>query len=177
MNLIPTNQIISQATKEGYDFSGEPKVHLVYLTKLGLLPSAVKRKIDGSLTGCYPDWTIDRLLEIQKLRSEGLTFTQIRHILSNSSTLQLFESPTPRLSSSPTPSLLFLFLGVILGFFLAANLYGKPAALPFSPVDKIPQKLLTSSGAEKIYPVGQNYDNFGTVGRTDINNLNNYPEQ
>lgn len=82
--LLPTEKIISLAQNAGVDFGkGSIKERIRYLTKLGILPNA-QRRVDrvqnaanGSLTGHLPEWTIKRLLYIDKLYQNGMSYPQI----------------------------------------------------------------------------------------------------
>lgn len=73
-NLISIDEIIKRAKKRGVDFGkGDPYNRLRYYTKIGWLPH-MERK-DGK--GHYPDWVLDRLLIIERLKSENASNEEI----------------------------------------------------------------------------------------------------
>lgn len=139
-NLIPIDEIIKITKEAGATFGhGDPKTHLAYLTKLRLLPQAVRRKVNNKVTGCYPSFVIDTLLEIERLKDQGLTHSQIKHQLAHNNQVltldnQAAESeintqgwkgflPAYRYSTISSGvsgnSVAFLVIGLLLGFLVA----------------------------------------------------------
>ncbi|MEK7565726.1 MAG: hypothetical protein AAB506_01620 [Patescibacteria group bacterium] len=117
--LISISDLIHQAKLRGVNLgSGNPRTHLTYLSEIGLLPSAIRRKSNSSLEGHYPNDALETLGKIESLKSQGLSYNQIKN--------QLYV-PAP--SSPPNNSLAFLIIGLILGFLLAR---GQTAAAPSS---------------------------------------------
>lgn len=90
-NLISIDEIITRARKLGATLGhGSPKVHLAYLTKLHLLPPAIRRKtrlpdgqVSSKITGCYPEYVILLVKRIEEMKTAGLTYSQIRFQLKN----------------------------------------------------------------------------------------------
>src|SRR3990167_8270203 len=91
-DLIPTTTIIQLARSSQVDFgSVDPNERIRYFIKLGLLPNA-KRLTDPAkrkdpikppqTIGHLPFWTLERLIEIDKLHKKGLTYLQIKDKLS-----------------------------------------------------------------------------------------------
>lgn len=68
-DLITIDELMSQAKTT--------RVHLAYLTKIGILPNAVKRKINGKLVGCYPKDSLTKLFEVKNIKSTGITYSQL----------------------------------------------------------------------------------------------------
>lgn len=138
--LASIPDIIKSAKKIGVTFGhGDPRTHLAYLSKLRLLPQAIRRKINGSdhVVGCYPETVVPLLKKIEELKEAGLTYSQIRYKLSenNLSLPALSENEyagpsvsTPiynqafayqqRSYSYPT-TLAFLIIGLFLGYIVS----------------------------------------------------------
>lgn len=113
--LISISQLLHQAKLRGINLgSGNPKTHLTYLSEIGLLPNAIRRKPRHSagLEGHYSSDTLDDLEKIESLKSQGLSYNQIKN--------QLFAH-IPDIPHTPylPNNLVFLIIGLILGFLLA----------------------------------------------------------
>jgi len=83
-SLLPLEKIIELGKAFGVDFGkGNAKERIRYLTKLGILPNAQRRAIfeqdssTSTICGHLPDWTIKRLLHINKLYQSGMSYPQI----------------------------------------------------------------------------------------------------
>ena len=72
-NLISFDEVITRADRRGVNFGkGNPSNRLRYFTKIGLLPHAKRKSFNGgSPSGAYPEWVIDRLVEIERELSKG----------------------------------------------------------------------------------------------------------
>lgn len=112
--LLPIDNVIRVAKSTGVSFGpGNPRARLAYLGKLRLLPPAVRKKVSGHLTGCYPEDVVTQLQRIETLREAGLTYSQIRFRLNHpQNTLNL---------SFPLGNVAFLIVGLILGWLVAAT--------------------------------------------------------
>ncbi len=87
VEYISIDKLIKQAKSKGVNFgSGDPYNRLRYYTKIGWLPH-MTRKADkqGKIKGHYPVSSIDSLLLIEKLKSEGASNEQISKELANKS--------------------------------------------------------------------------------------------
>ena len=73
--LIEVDKLIKQAKKEGVDFGkGDPYNRLRYYTKIGWLPHMSRKKVkSGDVAGHYPDWALERLVLIEKLKKQGVS--------------------------------------------------------------------------------------------------------
>lgn len=71
--LIELENLIEEAKKRGIDFGkGDPYNRLRYYTKIGWLPHMTRKKdSDGNISGHYPTWVLERLVEIEKLKADG----------------------------------------------------------------------------------------------------------
>lgn len=153
-NLLPISEIIRQAQKSGATLGhGDPKIHLAYLTKIRLLPQAVRRKVDGQIVGCYPESVVPLLKKIEEMKQAGLTYSQIKFQIHNTGLvksemgnrkldtkaeienwgyhLSSHFSPqnlTSQLSSPTSNGFAFLLIGLLLGFLLAVNNHTVPAS-------------------------------------------------
>jgi hypothetical protein len=78
--LIKIDEIIERAKELGVDFGkGDPKNRLRYLTKIGLLPHCQRKVFEKGLPeGAYPEWVIDRLLEIDRYIKSGKNIQEIK---------------------------------------------------------------------------------------------------
>ena len=99
--LIPAENIIKRAKELGVSFgSGNPRERIRHLIKLGILPHMVRKipdrtsnfelristrnslnastsNLPATPVGHLPDWSIQRLVYVDKLHQNGLTFEQI----------------------------------------------------------------------------------------------------
>jgi DNA-binding transcriptional MerR regulator len=165
-NLLPINQIAK--------LTGTNKIHLAYMTKLRLIPQTIRRKVNGKITGCYPESVIKQLRQIEELKSKGLTYSQIKYELESdchpelvSGPLSLSENPfrhAPEMLKQvqhdnypviPNFALAFLIVGLILGYLLAGfnsfNMNTSPLQLAAAKAVTLPaesdyQKVLRLTG-------------------------------
>jgi hypothetical protein len=111
--LIPYDRFINEAVELGVKFGKTNPYHRIrYYIKLGLLPSPI-RKVDSSLpfdpdkpphtVGHFPIWAADRLWEIEKLRSLGLSANAVRGRLTPLSQDEK-RFPAPTLAGQTTPN-------------------------------------------------------------------------
>ncbi|MCL4398029.1 tail fiber domain-containing protein [Patescibacteria group bacterium] len=86
-NLISLEELINRARVAGFIFgAGKPSFLLHYYTQLGILPKAVRLRLNGikgHTVGCYPAEAVETLLKIQKLRREGVAVKDIAQTLGN----------------------------------------------------------------------------------------------
>jgi DNA-binding transcriptional MerR regulator len=84
---ISIDKLIKQAKSKGVNFgNGDPYNRLRYYTKIGWLPHMTRRADkQGKIKGHYPTSSIESLLLIEKLKSEGATNEQISKELANKS--------------------------------------------------------------------------------------------
>jgi len=77
---VTVDELIQQALERGIDLGPSPKKVLRFYTKIGFLPEPKRRKVKklGSTKQFYPDFTIDKLVQIKALKSEGLSIEEIR---------------------------------------------------------------------------------------------------
>jgi len=77
--FISTNKLIKKAKRKSVDFgSGSSYNRLRYYTKIGWIPHMVRRADKkGNIVGHYPNWTLDRLIYIEELKSKGLSNDEI----------------------------------------------------------------------------------------------------
>lgn len=77
---LEVSKLIQAAQAKGVNFGkSHPYNRLRYYTKIGLLPHMERRRNDdGNIVGHYPSWTLERLLFIEKLKSEGIENEEIK---------------------------------------------------------------------------------------------------
>lgn len=185
--LIPIENIVKSATENGVTFGfGSPKNHLSYLSKLHLIPSAIRRKLaDGKISGCYPESVISTLQKIEQLKNQGLTYSQIKAQLSiiNSNTqVQANKFNLALAYSGP----IFLIIGILLGYLLATSAVNKNnvlgtevgTAAQANDFQKILRLSTSPNSDQSIYLISvPNNDaaNQGLykLGKTTLNNLTN----
>lgn len=88
--LIEIEKLIKMAKKEGVDLGkGDPYNRLRYYTKIGWLPHMIRQKNkSGEVVGHYPNWVIDRLVEIERLKEQGLNNDEITSKIDTRTKLQ-----------------------------------------------------------------------------------------
>lgn len=151
INLLP----ISQVTK----ITETDKVHLAYLTKLRILPQTIRRKINGAIHGCYPESVIPLIKRVEELKSQGLTYSQIK----------LNFAYQPVTAPKNTNSFAFLIIGLLLGYLLAINNVHPETVRPVSAVSPLDQNNKTMVEPIYLIPVSkQNFDKLGTVNINDL---------
>ena len=218
-NYLPIEEIIKIALSEGISLGrSNPRFHLAYLGKLGLIPHATKRKINGAISGCYEEAVVATLKRIEGLKEQGFSYSQIKLILTDSvRPLNTQSMSTPIFhpldtitgnylhnelypsSQSQTPlltsSIVLLIIGLLMGFFAgSSNLSNSaPYGLSASPIDRpspssayqttVNSSLddpasemlrLISTGSqseEPLYIIALPKENFGRLGKTNINKL------
>jgi len=87
---ISIDKLIKAAKSKNIDFgSGDPYNRLRYYTKIGWLPHMV-RKIDkkGNIKGHYPAWSVERLVLIEDLKSQGYSNEEISEKLNAKNKVQ-----------------------------------------------------------------------------------------
>ena len=72
-NLVSIENLIEAAKRKGLNFGkGDPYNRLRYYTKIGWLPHMVRKSDnEGSIKGHYPEWALNQLIIIEKLKAEG----------------------------------------------------------------------------------------------------------
>lgn len=150
--LIPINKIVKAVSESGVTFGfGNPKNHLAYLSRLHLLPSAIRRKLsDGKISGCYPESVVGTLQKIDYLKNQGLNYSQIKAQLSiiNSSTqVQANKFNLALAYSGP----IFLIIGIVLGYLLAISADNKATNVLGSAIN--PAVIQQESGYQKVLKV------------------------
>lgn len=158
-NLITIDKLITQ--------TGTTKTHLAYLTKLGILPNAVKRKINGAIIGCYPQDSVNKIAEIQQMKNQGITYSQISKTTPTSiKTLKQVQGDTEFLIKIKPSNFAYLTLGLIIGILVSTlNTSGLAAMKQANNIE-----LNDKSGVYLIKVPKQNLDKLE---RTNINYLIN----
>ena len=99
---ISIDKLIKLAKSRGVNFgSGDPYNRLRYYTKIGWLSHMIRRSDRrGNIKGHYPIWSVDRLVLIEDLKSQGYTNEEISEKLKTKtkveSVLMAFTSPDIR---------------------------------------------------------------------------------
>ncbi|MEK7565649.1 MAG: hypothetical protein AAB506_01225, partial [Patescibacteria group bacterium] len=99
-NLISIPELIKLATKKGVSFgSGNANNRLRYLTKVGLIPHAIRQQpapgIDFT-AGYYPYEVLDLLVKVDKFARQGLAIPAIMEKMGVAAKPK-FEFPEPEL--------------------------------------------------------------------------------
>lgn len=187
-NLISIDELIATAQDLKISLgAGNAKVHLAYLTSIGLLPKTTKRKVNGEIIGCYPQSVIEKLQQINDLKKQGLSYSQMKLVISNPNQVSSFplQYSSPHLTLSPVnfSGLAFLIVGLILGYLLAFQNFAKsgPSVPSFKSADisdlpggnKIKLSTITnSSDNQPVYLIVLPKQNLDNLGKIDINSLN-----
>lgn len=166
-SLLPINQIAKLAKTD--------KIHLAYMTKLRLIPQTIRRKVNGKITGCYPESVISELTQIEELKNRGLTYSQIRYQLDSR------QNDIPVAAAAPNFAIAFLVVGLILGYLLAngnninmgMNVAAKNVTLPaesdYQKVLRLASNQNTSN--QPIYVIAVPSQNIDRLGKVNINEL------
>ena len=99
---IEVSKVIEDAQSKGLDFGkANPYNRLRYYTKIGLLPHMERRRnSQGNIVGHYPEWATERLILIEKLKSEGYENEEIsrkiQELNAKHSTLTALKNPNFR---------------------------------------------------------------------------------
>ena len=77
--FLEVTKLIEAAQQKGVNFGkSNPYNRLRYYTKIRLLPHMERRRnSEGNIVGHYPEWALDRLRYIEKLKDEGLENEEI----------------------------------------------------------------------------------------------------
>ncbi len=115
-DFISIDKLIKQAKSKGVNFgTGDPYNRLRYYTKIGWLPHMV-RKADktGNIKGHYPQSSLQTLVIIEDLKSQGATNEEIAKKLENKSKkegiVNLIKSPEIKKQLVTYATLLLLLL-------------------------------------------------------------------
>lgn len=125
-DLIPIEKLIEGAIKKGVNFGkGDPYNRLRYYTKLGLLPHMKRKSVGGDVVGHYPSYSLDMLVEIEKLKSLGLSNTEIsdklKQLTPKTGGVDVNALRVVRILT-PSPKIARYLLFVIVGLLLLAGL-------------------------------------------------------
>ena len=132
-SLIEVDKLIRMAKREGVAFGkGDPYNRLRYYTKIGWLPH-MERKMSksGEVVGHYPDWVLNRLVQIDKLKKQGANNEYITGKINTRNKLHTIyarmntQEFRNKAISYATILIVFLILGLlgISGYFLYENFY------------------------------------------------------
>lgn len=132
---IEVTKLIDNAQQKGVDFGkANPYNRLRYYTKIGLLPHMERRRnSEGNIVGHYPDWATERLVLIEKLKSEGYEnddiSKKVQELNAKHSTLSALKNPNFR-SKIATYGILSLLV-----FILLTELRIIPIGIDKNPLD------------------------------------------
>ena len=156
--FINIDKLILNAKKKGVDFgSGDPYNRLRYYTKIGWLPHMVRiSDKKGQIKGHYPTWALDRLINIETLKSRGGSNDEITKKLKFQNKIQgiknAFSSPEARKQAAIYATLAAVV--IILASELGVIRFGKQKTnLVTSPEAETPKQILSSGVA--FIPKGQ----------------------
>lgn len=115
-NMLSIEQIIEKARESGIDFGkGDPYNRLRYYTKIGWLPHMTRQKdSEGNIRGHYPEWVVNQLITIEKLKESGASNEEIASNIEKknkyTSILNIIKSKEIRTQIISYSSLLVLLL-------------------------------------------------------------------
>ena len=129
-DFISIDKLIRQAKTKGINFgSGDPYNRLRYYTKIGWLPHMIRRSDRrGNISGHYPAWSVDRLVMIENLKSQGYTNEEISEKLKTKNSIQgiLSAVTSPEIRKQTVPYLILIIVALILANELGVIRLGKP---------------------------------------------------
>ncbi len=168
-DLITINELTNQ--------TGTTKVQIAYLTKLGLLPKAIKKKINGEMTGCYPKDSLNKIEEIKNMQNQGITLSQMQKTnLLPVQELSLVQIPAINndfvIKVKPS-NFAYLFLGLVIGVLVSTlntsglNTMNKVDSLSLNNSVKM------HSGSDKsnVYLIAVPKTSLDNLDKTNINYL------
>jgi hypothetical protein len=173
--LIPIKQIAKAV--------GTDKIHLAYLTKLRLIPQTIRRKVNGQIMGCYPEYVIGLIQKIETLKNKGLTYSQIRFELGNTKAVAnpnpvfLHDYATlPNNPMTPANPLIFLVIGLVLGYVLfSLNTINSAIASKNIAASALPAQTSVVStdpaAAGQVYLIAIPNKNLYKLGQTNLTTL------
>lgn len=127
--FISIDKLIKQAKTRGVKFgSGDPYNRLRYYTKIGWLPHMVRRSDrHGNISGHYPAWSVDRLVLIEDLKSQGYTNEEMSEKLKTKNIVQgaLSAVTSPEIRKQLVSYLILAFVALILANELGVIRLGK----------------------------------------------------
>ncbi len=176
--LLTISEFIKEARRQGASFDDkDAKVHLVYLTKLGLLPSASKKKVNGEIHGCYPSDSINRLLEIQQMKTQGITYSQMSKTVIPTEGVAVVEgsrlTPLGMTIHIKPSNFAYLMLGLVIGVLVSTlNTSGLNA---MNKVDNLSLKenvgIENTSDKSNVYLIQVPKTSLDKLDKTNINYL------
>jgi hypothetical protein len=143
-NLITIDELVRAATLRGVNFDGaDPKTRIAYLTKLRLLPNAIKRKSGNQLIGHYPISAVETLDQIEKAKASGASYCDLKPTTS-----------LPTISYQPSANFSYLaatlLAGIILGIFISRFFLFGPVAGSQQASLFVPLTTSDKSGIENL---------------------------
>lgn len=131
--LIPISDFITLAQSQGVDFgTSDPREHLSYLSKIGLLPHTIKRKGHaGKIEGHYRPDDLKILLHIYNTKGSGISYAQMTKLAAISGSIAPFEranlyydqanfTQSPKQHNFNQP-VVYLIIGLLLGHIMTLS--------------------------------------------------------
>ena len=151
---ISVDKLIKQAKSRGVNFgSGDPYNRLRYYTKIGWLSHMI-RKADrrGNIKGHYPIWSIDRLVLIENLKSQGYTNEEISEKLKTKTKVQsvLMAISSPEIRKQIVMYLILVLVSIILANELGAIHLGKLKSQMLTVTDINQQMQIVQNGTSFV---------------------------
>lgn len=163
--LIPLDKFIEQAVINGVDFGkADPYNRLRYYTKIGLLPHMVRKSVNGEIIGHYPKYALDKLIQIEKLKSLGLSNQEIKQKLEN---IEQINPKNPekiiKIARLLTPGIKSLKMAIVITLILLALI-----STNFIPIINKNQSLIEkTSEIDKIY-IQESGSYFVEIGQNKV---------
>lgn len=156
---ISIDKLIKQAKIRGVNFgSGDPYNRLRYYTKIGWLSHMV-RKADrkGNIIGHYPTWSVDRLVLIESLKSQGYTNEEISEKLKTKTKVEsvLMAVGSPEIRKQLVMYITLVMVTLIFANELGAIHIGKSKSQIVS-VDDLNQQMQIVQNGTSFVPKNQN---------------------
>lgn len=151
------------------------KVHFFYLSKLGLIPKAIRQKVRGAMTGCYPQEVVSRVATIEKMKSGGLSYAKIRNYFSAELVVPSSTGAMVVAASLGWYPFLTLLIGLLFGYIVGTSFNGgRQDAFREESLGLASRYILGAKAeqlGEQVYVITIP-DSFSRVGKTDIKILN-----
>jgi len=189
--MISISDLISKAKQNSIFLGqGDPREHLSYLSKIGVLPRAVrKRTAHGTIEGHYPESILAKLMQIKEMKAQGVTLSQMGRLGQLTATAEPGPNQTLVWASGDRVynSLSFLVIGLLLGFLwakfspttppLGQTKYDLQSFLPESTAktNLSLENLIKNGTADTIYVLSvpkSRFSNLGDGGKIDLSGKN-----
>jgi DNA-binding transcriptional MerR regulator len=155
---ISIDKLIKLAKSKGINFgSGDPYNRLRYYTKIGWLSHMIRRADrHGNIKGHYPAWSVDRLVLIEDLKSQGYTNEEISEKLKTKTKVEgvFMALASPEIRKQLISYLILIAVSLVLANEIGAIQLGKLKS-QIMTVDDLNQQMQIVQNGTSFVPKNQ----------------------